>query len=92
MDNSPCLQCNMYVANKFRKFQNGCYKRQFCIPPNNENEYFVQNPFRQKKCKDMSDVVLYDVFYGASKCMSCSTPILSYDIQGNLIKRKNLYY
>lgn len=90
MDHSPCFQCNMYVANKFRKFQDGSYKEQFCLYQNPSNKYFVENPLRQEQCKNMSDVVCYDVALGASACKDCQSPILSYDIQGNLIKRTTL--
>ena len=91
MDRSPCYECNLYVANKFRKFQDGPYKEAFCLECNPENHYFVQNPHEQKRCK-FSDVVCFNVKYGSSNCLSSNTNILSYDIQGNLIKRKYLYY
>ena len=91
MDHSPCFQCNLYVANKFRKFQDGPYKEVFCLECNPENKYFVQNPMQQHRCV-FSDVVPYDVEFGSLGCQASNTNVLSYDIQGNLIKRKFLYY
>ena len=92
MDNSPCFQCNMYVANKFRKFQDGSYKKMFCLEENPSNKYFVRNPMKQEYCQNLNDVVCYDIQFGASDCKPVNNDILSYDIQGNLIKRKYMYY
>ena len=91
MDNSPCFNCNLYVANKFRKFQDGCYKTQFCIPCNPENQYFINNPQPLVNCQ-ISEVVDYNIKYGASGCLPSDYKILTYDIQGNLITRNYLYY
>ena len=91
MDNSPCFQCNLYVANRFRKFQDGSYKEQFCLDCNPSNQYFVQNPMKQQQCQ-LSDVVCYDVKYGASNCIPNKTTTLTYDIQGNLILKPGVYY
>ena len=92
MSDSPCFQCNMYDANKFRKFQDGSYKKMFCLEKNPSNVGFVSNPMKQKSCDDPNNVVCYDVKFGASKCKKVNNDILSYDIQGNLIKRKYMYY
>lgn len=89
MDDSPCYQCNLYVANKFRQFQNGEYKNQFCIDCNPQNKYFVQNPMDLSKCAP-NDLVYYDVKYGSSSCAANNgepQKTLTYDVQGNLILR-----
>ena len=91
MDHSPCFQCNLYVANRFRKFQDGSYKEQFCLDCNPSNQYFVQNPMRQDQCYS-TDVICYDVKFGASKPIPDTNMTITYDIQGNLIKRPGIYY
>ena len=87
MNGSPCFECNLYVANKFRQFQNGDYKYQFCLSCNPENKYFVQNPMKLDQCNP-SDNMCFDIRYGSSGCLPGQTQrILTYDIQGNLVIR-----
>jgi len=92
MDQSPCFQCNLYVANRFRKFQDGAYKEQFCLECNPENQIFIKHPMQQNSRCDFSDIVCYSSKYGAGKCLKSNTDTLTFDIQGNLVRRPYLYY
>lgn len=83
-DELLCYKCNMYVANKFKKFQDGVYKNQFRLQCNIENKNFVNHP--QHRCANPLGVICYDVENGASQCYYGSI----YDIQGNVIPHSYL--
>jgi hypothetical protein len=76
MDDLLCFKCNMYVANKFKKFQDGDYRNQFILQCNIENKNFVNQP--QHQCENPLGVICYDVKNGAGPCTYGS----AYDIQG----------
>jgi hypothetical protein len=79
MDDLLCFKCNMYVDNKFKKFQDGIYRDQFILQCNIENKNFVNNP--QHTCENPLSVICYDIANGASTCKYGSF----YDIQGNMV-------
>ena len=87
---APNFSDPLSVKNVFRTFQDGTYKEMFCIDPNPANKEFVKNNMRQQMCGDPNAVVAYDLVTGAGDCKPCQTDILSYDIQGNLVRRKYL--
>lgn len=78
MDDLLCYKCNMYVYNKFKKFQDGAYKNQFDLQCNIENQNFINRP--QHQCENPLGTICYDIKYGASGCNYGSV----YDIQGNI--------